>query len=120
MGSEVIHLFAETTKDTWVATFEPDDETTLTCFPHNHGVDLVLGRGLALGRAGLEGGDGLVQVDGLSRLGHGQRGGGRGGGGDLGAVGTVFFWCVFQKKKVSFFLFFSSLKNISTSTSKEI
>jgi hypothetical protein len=43
MGGEVIHIFTETTKDTRIATFEPDDETTLTGFPHDHGVDLVLG-----------------------------------------------------------------------------
>ena len=42
MGGEVIHLFAETTEDAWVAALKPDDETTLTRFTHDHGVDLVL------------------------------------------------------------------------------
>jgi len=54
-------------------------------------VDLFLGRGLSFRGAGLDGGHGLVEVDGLSRLGHRQGAVGRGGGRDLGAVGTGGF-----------------------------
>ena len=42
MGGEMIHLFAETTEDTGVATFETDDETALARLAHDHGVDLIL------------------------------------------------------------------------------
>ena len=42
VGGEMIHLFTETTEDTRVAAFKPDDETALTRFTHDHGVDLVL------------------------------------------------------------------------------
>ena len=43
MGGEMVHLFAETAEDARIAAFEPNDETTLTGFTHDHGVNLVLG-----------------------------------------------------------------------------
>ena len=42
MGGEMVHLFAETTEDTRVATFEAHDETALARLAHDHGVDLIL------------------------------------------------------------------------------
>ncbi len=46
MRGEVVHLFAQTTEDAGIATLEADNQTTLTHFAHEDGIDLVLGHGV--------------------------------------------------------------------------